>query len=693
MCGGVMSCGTIFVLVYDGFRHSFHRLTYYEIVRAARLLRQVSMPVMPLALMHNERVLKDSQLQWLQSRGVSSLWDRRVTFDMHPDIKPYYTVWAKEIVDGSQNVHGWQSISYWKLSALLQSPFNKTLFLDNDVYVLQPSLVNDLLSRTLNNADIAIPVNVARGTEFWKSAPLPSLCIAIIAFNSNAATRDLFVGAARRLAMHAHQGTGYAGVEQRDQEMLWFEWRATPALRMLPLPEEYYCPDVEIEFNGSAPLAWWQLNWGTVGDANLGRVPCKAVHGHSRYFYRQQATTMVTSPQWKPRKRRSGAVGIVVVKADNGSLTKYTELYKSASLGFKDDLPESTMRRIADPWRTASEIDFGGSSAVMKAALMKAGVSYNSEGALKQEATHEVAAQLPPRVSEVFSKLDALCGAQPRTKAVGLAKTPHRLFGIAAYSKQVLAYMQVARDAALRTPGNSTLVCEIGFNCGHSSVAFLEAHENISVLNFDLPTYSWAQIGRKFMRDQYPGRIQVIDGSSSTTVPEYARAHPSFRQCDVVVIDGGHSYATALDDLQNVLHLAKCNASVLIDDVCDPSACHAHVTADVDEAHAGQNQPTVVGPTQAWSAAKAAGLVLERRAWFEVEHAPDRGWAHGFSRCDELGKPAIPQGGFPRTPSALLRFAPDVPFEGKLGDRRAQIQTGKPSRESPRPRQRQRSLA
>ena len=359
MCDDGVSCGTIFVLVHDGFRHAFHRNTYLEIVHAARLLRQVSVPALPLALMHNERILTDRQLRWLQSKPIYSLWDRHVTFEMHPAIKPYYAMWAKELGAGSPNVRGWQSISYWKASALLQSPFNRTLFLDNDVYVLQPSLVNDLLGSTLRNADVAIPVNTARGTGFWASAPLPSLCIALVAFNSNAATRDFFVGAARRLATHAHLGAGYAGVEQRDQEMLWFEWRATPAFRMLPLPEEYYCPDVELELNGSVPQAWWQLNWGTLDDATLGRLPCKSVHGHARYFYRQLAPTVVTTTMYMPRRRRSGdKIGkVVLYSPENGSSPlQYNDLYKSKRLGHDRIKGNVPLRRFFDPWKSVAEL-------------------------------------------------------------------------------------------------------------------------------------------------------------------------------------------------------------------------------------------------------------------------------------------------------------------------------------------------
>ena len=121
------------------------------------------------------------------------------------------------------------------------------------------------------------------------------------------------------------------------------------------------------------------------------------------------------------------------------------------------------------------------------------------------------AATLPSRVTEVFAALDAACSAPRRTRAEEKrATTPFRLFGIAAHEAQVEAYMQVARAVASRSASPSTLVCEVGFNCGHSSAAFLEADEKIHVLNFDLPYYSWATAGRNFMRERYGSRIRVI---------------------------------------------------------------------------------------------------------------------------------------------------------------------------------------
>jgi len=97
---------------------------------------------------------------------------------------------------------------------------------------------------------------------------------------------DLFLGAALRLARAVHPH-----VQQRDQEMIWFEWvEARPQLRLLILPEEYYCPSTATKkIDG-------QYVWNIDFKVAKGRrskitgepttpVPCKSVHGHSSRYH------------------------------------------------------------------------------------------------------------------------------------------------------------------------------------------------------------------------------------------------------------------------------------------------------------------------------------------------------------------------------------------------------------------------
>jgi len=282
-------------------------------------------------------------------------------------------------------------------------------------------------------------------------------------------------------------------------------------------------------------------------------------------------------------------------------------------------------------------------------------------------------ASVPAHVTTVYDALSSECNMALRSSSMRArrvlqgvkTKRPFVDFGIAGSSAQVATYVNVTRTVSLRATGQHVLVCEVGFNCGHSSVAFLEADRRVHVLNFDLPTAPWSVAGRNFMRARYGSRFRVIDGPSSTTIPRFMRKHPEAAKCDLIVVDGGHAYSQVVADLVHMMHLAHCNAFVLLDDVCDPLKCHAHVMHSFDHMHAGQNHPTVVGPTQAWTEAKARGAVVEVRAWMGA--AQDRGWVLGSVICDASTGQPINMSSFPRTSGLKIRYSPDVPFSGGWG--------------------------
>ena len=180
----------------------------------------------------------------------------------------------------------------------------------------------------------------------------------------------------------------------------------------------------------------------------------------------------------------------------------------------------------------------------------------------------------------------------------------------------------------------------VGFNCGHSSITFLEANPRAHVINFDLPTHmGYGPRARAYVKERYGSRFHIVDGNSRLTIPAHVTTHPNQR-CDLVVVDGDHSYASTLLDLVTLLQLAPCNASILIDDVCDVNRCHAHVPpalAHMNPAYKdGSNHPAVVGPTMAWAEAERMGHVALTRAWFG--EAADRGWLLGRHVCDASGK-------------------------------------------------------
>ena len=52
------------------------------------------------------------------------------------------------------------------------------------------------------------------------------------------------------------------------------------------------------------------------------------------------------------------------------------------------------------------------------------------------------------------------------------------------------------------------------------------------------------------------GRLSLIIGDSTDTVPAFTRAHPDFR-CDILLVDGGHTLGIARADLLNMRMLAR----------------------------------------------------------------------------------------------------------------------------------------
>jgi hypothetical protein len=228
--------------------------------------------------------------------------------------------------------------------------------------------------------------------------------------------------------------------------------------------------------------------------------------------------------------------------------------------------------------------------------------------------------------------------------------TNARVSGIASVrsgTKQVLSYVQLAREASQ--------VCEVGFNCGHSTAAFLEASSAVRVRNFDLPDPRWGARAHKFFRHRYPrSRLHIIEGDSSKTIPSFVSTNPHAHRCDLLVVDGLHTYEGSLLDLIRMVPMAKCNATVVFDDVCDPLACTA--VAPTPSSRGFTENKVVVGPTQAWEAAKQLGVVREL-ARFDLL---DRGFAIGrLQLCDDQQRVGLPSanGALPR-PIAVRWLTP-----------------------------------
>ena len=250
---GCESCG---VLSCAYSRRPNATRTHRESVRSMRMLH-VAMDksaVYPTLLLANEHATEA-----FHGLGALHLWDAHRELVVSPA--------ALVLLEArNQSVHS-ANPWLWKLSALMSSPFGRTLYLDADVCVLWPALVSTMLRSSLDIGDVAWPMDVGRYiTAFRVVAPAPIHRACMFAYRDTAEVRGWFVGAAARL-VNGSGAPAPRGVRQSGQEMLYYEWISSRhSLRMVTLPEEYYCPKAAYDDHNSTSPVW--------------RTSCKAVHSH-----------------------------------------------------------------------------------------------------------------------------------------------------------------------------------------------------------------------------------------------------------------------------------------------------------------------------------------------------------------------------------------------------------------------------
>lgn len=108
-------------------------------------------------------------------------------------------------------------------------------------------------------------------------------------------------------------------------------------------------------------------------------------------------------------------------------------------------------------------------------------------------------------------------------------------------------------------------ITEIGFCLGHSSEVFLSVRPDTKVVSFDM-MYHWQNYaGKQYIDMKHPGRHQLIEGDSLIQVPLFIQDNKGM-VFDLILIDGGHEYHVALNDLINMQYLADQNTILIMDD-------------------------------------------------------------------------------------------------------------------------------
>ena len=129
-------------------------------------------------------------------------------------------------------------------------------------------------------------------------------------------------------------------------------------------------------------------------------------------------------------------------------------------------------------------------------------------------------------------------------------------------------------------------ICEIGLNTGHSAVLWLCAFPHARYHSLDLMRFNASVRAASFLRQAFPNRVDLTEGDTKVTL--LALAREKTLQCDVMSIDGDHSFAGASADLANMRALARPGqpSVVIMDDVrcgawwCGPPTAAWHLATN-----------------------------------------------------------------------------------------------------------------
>lgn len=178
--------------------------------------------------------------------------------------------------------------------------------------------------------------------------------------------------------------------------------------------------------------------------------------------------------------------------------------------------------------------------------------------------------------SRLFAQIDTIVNKRARRETTWIRKNMDQngsatTWGIAGEPVQRDYYFHIASNPAIRT------ICEVGFNAGHSTAVWSLANPRARIINFDRQTLSYGPEVVAFLKRTLANFTMVV-GDSTASIPAFIQRKRSKRRvlprCDLVHVDGGHTYKLAWQDTLNLLPLMDCSTTIMMDDTCDPFHCH-----------------------------------------------------------------------------------------------------------------------
>ena len=132
---------------------------------------------------------------------------------------------------------------------------------------------------------------------------------------------------------------------------------------------------------------------------------------------------------------------------------------------------------------------------------------------------------------------------------------------------EVRAELQALQNI-VRPRSERTHVCEVGFNSGHSAIAFLSANSHVNVTSFDIGGLPWSSGMVNWVKLLFPGRFSLVHGNTADTLPRYGTqiAQGAAPHCDVVFIDRDHTYHGVKMDLAHSMEVLGTHGGIILAD-------------------------------------------------------------------------------------------------------------------------------
>jgi hypothetical protein len=107
----------------------------------------------------------------------------------------------------------------------------------------------------------------------------------------------------------------------------------------------------------------------------------------------------------------------------------------------------------------------------------------------------------------------------------------------------------------------------------HSCINWLSANPTANVVIFDIWQHNYSNAAEQYIMNHptfdAKRRLKIVKGSSLETVPDFHRENLDFK-CDILSVDGGHTFEIALQDIKNMRYLARRAHNILF---IDDSSC------------------------------------------------------------------------------------------------------------------------